>query len=249
MKQYTTIYEQGDHKWTALHGQVEGSRKIITTNEYLVQYGSSHIVTDPGGTEHFSDIIATLSELTDTDNINQVFCSHQDPDVFSSIALWTKIKPDLQIYISKIWISFMLHYAGKRENFIAIDDEGTTIDLGGNNLQAISAHYCHSAGNFNLYDPKANILFSGDIGTALLPEDSTSLFVEDFDQHIQHSEAFHRRWMGSNEHKNQWCERIYKLKPDMLCPQHGSIYKGEMINRFLDWFYELKVGDIEYLSS
>lgn len=28
----------------------------------------------------------------------------------------------------------------------------------------------------------------------------------------------------------------------MLCPQHGAIYRGDDVTRFIDWFDELEVG-------
>ncbi len=62
------------------------------------------------------------------------------------------------------------------------------------------------------------------------------------DWHISHAEGFHRRWMGSNAAKNNWCERISKLDIEMLCPQHGAIYQGQDVRRFIDWFSELTVG-------
>ena len=53
---------------------------------------------------------------------------------------------------------------------------------------------------------------------------------------------FHRRWMGSNEAKNDWCDRVGNMQIDMLCPQHGAIYRGEDVARFIQWFRDLKVG-------
>jgi flavorubredoxin len=29
---------------------------------------------------------------------------------------------------------------------------------------------------------------------------------------------------------------------DMLCPQHGAIYRGADVQRFISWFDELQVG-------
>jgi flavorubredoxin len=66
--------------------------------------------------------------------------------------------------------------------------------------------------------------------------------VRDFDKHIRHAEGFHRRWMGSTEAKLDWCERASRMKIDMLCPQHGSIYQGDDVMRFINWFAELPVG-------
>jgi flavorubredoxin len=48
--------------------------------------------------------------------------------------------------------------------------------------------------------------------------------------------------MPSNEAKRAWCERISKLEIDFLCPQHGAIYTGANVQRFIDWFDSLKVG-------
>ncbi len=79
-------------------------------------------------------------------------------------------------------------------------------------------------------------------GAALLPADANDLYVRDFDRHIQYAEGFHRRWMGSNEAKLAWCERVSGRSVDMLCPQHGAIYRGADVGRFINWFSELKVG-------
>ena len=104
------------------------------------------------------------------------------------------------------------------------------------------AHYLHSSGNCNLYDPKAKILFSGDIGAALLPPEDTCVFVTDFDRVVKAAEGFHRRWMGSNSAKLAWCERVSNLDIDLLCPQHGAIYQGADVQRFINWFADLEVG-------
>ena len=69
-----------------------------------------------------------------------------------------------------------------------------------------------------------------------------ALFVENFDAHIKHAEGFHRRWMGSNEAKRRWCERVAQMEIDMLCPQHGAIYRGADVHRFISWFDDLQVA-------
>jgi flavorubredoxin len=55
-------------------------------------------------------------------------------------------------------------------------------------------------------------------------------------------EHFHRRWMPSNRAKNDWIRRVRQLDIDMLCPQHGAVFKGDDVGRFLDWFEGLEVG-------
>ncbi|HNK16327.1 MAG TPA: MBL fold metallo-hydrolase, partial [Nitrospira sp.] len=94
----------------------------------------------------------------------------------------------------------------------------------------------------SLYDPTAGILFSGDIGSALVPNHEASLVVTDFDQHIQYMRGFHLRWMPSTTALRGWVQRVRAIKPKMICPQHGSIFQGEHVGKLLDWLESLEVG-------
>lgn len=242
MKTSQVIYEEGGHKWLAIVRDPNRPGYLVDTNEYLVMVGDDAILLDPGGSEIFPAVFSALSAEFDPRKLNKVFASHQDPDIASSLSMWLEFNPDIKCYISWLWSSFVPHFGGQEETFIAIPDNGMDILVGGQRLQAIPAHYLHSSGNFHLYDPKAKILFSGDVGAALLPPDESGLFVENFDRHIRHAEGFHRRWMGSDRAKRDWCSRVAAMDIDMICPQHGAIYQGADVKRFIDWFAGLEVG-------
>ena len=242
MKTTQTIFEEGTHKWTAIVRDPARPDYLIDTNEYLVQHAGQGLLLDPGGSDIFPTVFSALSAEFDPSRIVGIFASHQDPDVISSLSLWLEFNPRMKCHVSWLWSSFIPHFGGIGDTFQTLPDEGGTIALAGLQLQAVPAHYLHSSGNLNLYDRQAKILFSGDIGAALLPADRQGLFVEDFAAHIRFAEGFHRRWMGSNEAKRQWCERVSQLDIDMLCPQHGAIYQGDDVERFINWFDALQVG-------
>lgn len=242
MKTIRVIYEDGAHKWYAIVRDPNRPDYLIDTNEYLVVAGDDAILIDPGGSEVFPAVFSALSTQFDPRKINKIFASHQDPDIISSLSMWAEFNPDVKCYVSWLWSSFVPHFGGTKDTFIDIPDSGIDIVVGGQRLQAIPAHYLHSSGNFHLYDPKAKILFSGDVGAALLPPGEDGMFVENFDRHIRHAEAFHRRWMGSERAKRDWCSRVAQMDIEMLCPQHGAIYQGADVKRFIDWFAHLEVG-------
>lgn len=242
MKKLQFIYEDGDHKWAMIARDPDKPGYIIDTNEYLVVHGDEAILTDPGGMEIFPVVFSAICSGYNPANIKTLFSSHQDPDIISSLSLWLEYNPALKCYLSWLWSGFIPHFGGDADTFISIPDEGMDIQLNGLKLTFVPAHYLHSPGNFNLYDPKARILFSGDIGAALIPATEDELFVSDFDRHIKYMEGFHKRWMGSNEAKAVWCDRVGNMKIDMLCPQHGAIFKGENVYRFIEWFRTLRVG-------
>jgi flavorubredoxin len=242
MKTIHAIYEDGEHRWLAIARDPAKQGFLIDTNEYLVLNGGQALLTDPGGMEIFPAVFSAISTEFDPRNIQWLFASHQDPDIISSLSLWLDFNPAMRCYLSWLWGSFVPHFGGDDKTFVSIPDEGMDIALGSLRLQAMPAHYLHSSGNFHLYDAKAKLLFSGDVGAALLPPEMDGLFVQDFDKHIRHAEGFHRRWMGSNEAKLDWCERASRMRIDMLCPQHGAIYQGKDVERFINWLAELPVG-------
>lgn len=242
MKTVEFIFEEGSHKWAAVSRDPLRQDYLIDTNEYLVMSDGESMLCDPGGVEIFPDVFSAISRHCNPAELRWLFASHQDPDIISSLALWLEFNPELRCYSSWLWTSFIPHFGGSGTTFIAIPDEGMKMPLGKVILEAIPAHYLHSSGNFHVYDEKARILFCGDVGAALLPPETNGLFVADFDKHIRHAEGFHRRWMGSRDAVLDWCERVGRMKIDMLCPQHGAIYRGADVERFINWFAELEVG-------
>lgn len=242
MKRLETLFSDGPHQWRVIARDPQRASALIDTNEYLVAHGDEALLTDPGGMEIFPVVFSALAAGFDPGRVKWIFASHQDPDVVSSLGLWLEFNPALRCYASRIWGSFLPHYGGDASTFIGLPDEGGKIPLGGIELDAVPAHYLHSSGNLHLYDARARILFSGDVGAALQPPEEDALFVADFDRHIRHAQGFHRRFMGSRAAVLEWCERAAAMDIDLLCPQHGSIYQGADVMRFINWFAELEVG-------
>ena len=202
------------------------------------------MLLDPGGIEIFPRVLSELTRHVDTEDVKVIFTSHQDPDIISSLALWMDLCPEARVYTSWMWTGFIAHFCmGHELDAVAIPDEGMSIPIGSRSVsvQAVPAHYCHSSGNFSVFDPRSRILFSGDIGAALLPEGLTSLFCEDFDRHVGYMRGFHLRWMPANRPLRAWVRGVRALQPSMICPQHGSIFRGDDVGRFLDWLEALDV--------
>jgi flavorubredoxin len=237
-----TLFDDGIRSWTFFGRDPKRPNQIIDTNEYLVTHGDRGMLLDPGGIEVFPVVVAAVSRHIDLSQIEALFASHQDPDIISSLSLWVKLIPDLVVHCPSIWTGFISHF-GFGATLEAIEDQGRSMRLGASNdLQAIPAHYCHSSGNFSVYDARARILFSGDIGSALLPPEEATVTVKDFDHHIDFMEGFHRRWMPSMKAKTRWIDRVRHLDIEMICPQHGAVFAGADVHRFLEWFSELEVG-------
>ncbi len=183
-----------------------------------------------------------MSRVVDPGDIEVLFGSHQDPDIISSLALWLGMCGNSSVYVPAIRTSFVAHFS-LGAPIEGIPDEGGVMPLGtSRDLTFVPAHYVHSSANFSLYDPLAKVLFCGDVGAALLPPDQFEVTVTDFDAHTRFMEGFHRRWIPSQGAKDDWIRRVSALDIEMLCPQHGALFEGENVARFLQWFSDLEVG-------
>jgi len=235
------LYEGQSHEWIVFGRDPEKPEKIIDTNQYMIKTHHEAILLDPGGIELFSSMLSSVVHYLPVEQITHLFASHQDPDIISSLGLWDKTIGNATLHAPWLWEGFLRHYGCDSITYSAIPDEGSTLKFDGLEIDFIPAHYMHASGNFSVYDKEAKILFSGDIGAGLNdPEDP--LFVEDFEAHISKIKTFHQRWMPSESAKNAWIKRARRLDIDMLCPQHGCIYKGKDVERFLDWLEALDVG-------
>ncbi len=219
----------------------EKPEKVIDTNQYMVKSGEKAMLLDPGGIELFAPMLASVLRHVSVENITDLFASHQDPDIISSLGLWDKTLPKGTLHAPWLWEGFIRHFGMNSIHYDAIADEGGKVPFGNTNLSFVPAHYLHSSGNFHIYDADAKFLMSGDVGAALEAVDAP-LYVNDFEEHIPKMKMFHQRWMPSNRAKNDWIQRVRELDIEYMAPQHGRIFRGENVQRFLDWFEELEVG-------
>ena len=236
-----TIYQNEGHKWIFI-GRDEAETEVIDTNQYAIINGDDVFLMDPGGAELFPEVMTKLSQIVDIKNIKGIFSSHQDPDIISALPYWISLCPDATIYCSGLWRGFIAHYGHEYiANMVSVPDEGIEIPLGDAKIELIPAHYCHSSANFSLFDHKARVLFSGDIGGAVI-DGHYPLYCEDFQKHVDVMKPFHQRLMPSSEALMRWVKSVRKHRPSLICPQHGAIFRSEDTESFLDWLYDLEVG-------
>lgn len=235
------IYEGPTHKWVMFGRDPDKPEKIIDTNQYMVISGDEAIVIDPGGVELFAPMLSSILKYVELEQIKYLFASHQDPDIISSLGFWDKTLVNAKLFSPWLWEGFIRHFGMENIEFVGIPDSGSSVQVGSISLNFIPAHYLHSSGNFNVYDPAGKVLMSGDVG-ASLEDDNPPLYVKEFAKHTATMKLFHQRWMPSNQAKNDWCKRVRNMDVDMMLPQHGRLFKGEHVTDFINWFEALEVA-------
>jgi flavorubredoxin len=235
------LFNDGTHKNILLE-DFEGAGLAVQSNQHVIVHGESAMILDPGGHKIYSKVLAETFSVLGRAKLTDIFLSHQDPDIVAAINGWL-MTTDATAYVSSLWIRFVPHFGLDRlvaDRLKPIPDEGRIFDLGGSKLLALPAHFLHSEGNFQLYDPSAKVLYSGDLGASL---GMNYREVTDFDAHLRYMEGFHRRYMCSRVVMRAWANMVRPLDIEMIAPQHGALFRGkDMVRRFIDWCAGLECG-------
>lgn len=237
------LFETDEHRFILLNESEPGEEDGVRSNQYLVLHDNAGVLLDPGGFGVMPRVLAEMLRYVGPQQLKAIVLSHQDPDIVGGISTWLELT-EAEVYVSQIWLRFLPHYGIKgMQRFSGVPDSGMKLDLGkGFELELLPAHFLHSEGQINVYDPVAGILFSGDIGAAMLPNEVDYTYVDDFAAHLPYIEGFHKRYMCSNRAARVWVKMVRNLDVKMIAPQHGPIYRGKAVKDFLDWFDELQCG-------
>ena len=243
----TALFQSDQHKVFLFEELTPAS--AVQANQFIIIHKQEAMLLDPGGHKVQSELFSDISVLIPPQQVKYVFLSHQDPDIVASINYWL-MTTEATALISKLWIRFLPHFGldSKMEGrVVPIEDTGTRITLADEcELFIIPAHFMHSPGNFQVYDPVSKILFSGDLGASLGQD---YVFVEDFDAHVKFMELFHKRYMASGKVMKFWAKMVRRLDIEVIAPQHGAVFKGkEMVDRFISWVENLECG-VDLLSE
>lgn len=241
------LFDNGQHKVLCFDQLVTGDG--VQSNQFLIIDGNQHALLDPGGDLTYMPLSLALSQHIALRELTYVFASHQDPDIIASLDKWF-LHTNCKVVCSTLWARFLPHLSAAfltkasgtstTERMIAVPDRGQDIPLGNCVIKAVPAHFLHSVGNLQFYDPVSGILFSGDMGASMVDDAEP---VTDFAAHVPTMEGFHRRYMAGNKACRLWANMIRQLKPNMVVPQHGRPFVGTaMINQFLDWISQLQCG-------
>ena len=235
------LYNRDDHVCVAFRDLVTG--EAVQANQFFVYDRGHAALIDPGGELTYTRLFMAVSDYMNVKNLDYVIASHQDPDIVASINKWL-VGTDCKVVVPSLWERFIPHFTRPGQisgRTIAIPDHGMNLELGNISLKAIPAHSLHAEGNFQFYDPKSKILFSGDMGANLPPGDLDEP-VKRLKDVLPFMDGFHRRYMNSNKVCRFWANMIRGLDIEMIAPQHGRPFVGKAVGEFIDWIAQLECG-------
>lgn len=243
----TILFENADHRCIAFNDLVKGDDGV-QANQFLILDNGKAALLDPGGDLLYTPLWLAITQYVTMQDVQWIMASHQDPDIIGAADRWLANTPGRMV-CSRLWGRFVPHNVSHlqqdklgEDRYMLLPDSGGEVTLGRSRVLALPAHFLHSVGNFSFYDPVSRILFSGDVGSSIIPPGGAYQPVTDFTSHVRSMEGFHRRYMGSNRAARFWANMVRELDPDMIVPQHGLPMDRRCIPAFLDWLSDLRCG-------
>lgn len=236
------LFNKGNHVCVAFRDLVSG--EAVQANQFLIFDSDHAALIDPGGGLTYSALFMAISNYMNVKDLDYVVASHQDPDIVASLNKWL-VGTNCKVVVPALWERFIPHFTrpGKLAGrVVPIPDEGMKLQLGSIQLKAIPAHFLHAEGNFQFYDPNSRILFSGDLGANLCPNDVLDQPAKRLSELLPYMEGFHRRYMNSNKVCRFWATMAAGMDIDMIVPQHGRAMVGKAVREFIQWIAELQCG-------
>jgi flavorubredoxin len=238
------LFRNAQHCCVMFHDLVTDEADAVQANQFLIVDHGQGAIIDPGGNMTFNALSLTMRQYLAPQHLDYILASHADPDIIASLDRWMT-SSSARLLISQLWARFAPHFCkvGKTEDRItAIPDEGGILRLGKSELWLLPAHFLHSEGNFQFYDPVSKILFSGDLGVSMVGGIEAALPFASLQPMPAGMEAFHRRYMVSNKILKLWVQMVRGLEIRMIVPQHGAPLEGQAIVQLLDWLEHLACG-------
>jgi flavorubredoxin len=213
----------------------------FSNNPYLIVDGDDVVLIDPGSRrpEHFNLVKKKIESVIPVEKINYIVVHHQDPDLCASIPLFEEIiGVDNYELIATMRTSLLLPYYDIKTEVTIIEDMDVLQLQSGRELLFVTSPYLHFPGAHVTYDKKTKTLFSGDIFGAFTA--NWQLYADE--NYVEAMRIFLEPYVGHKSAVESFVNKVKDVPLEMICPQHGSVIKKDLIPKVVKAVLEFNYG-------
>ncbi len=208
--------------------------KGTTYNSYLIE-GDKTAVIDTVDVAFGREYVQALAEHLDLSTIDYIVINHVEPDHSGGLpALAAKAKDAVIVCTEHAVFELQRMYNLYGREFLVVKD-GDTVDLGGKTLRFAETPWLHTEETMVTYLEEDRVLFSCDIFSTHLANDSCFEdaagydITEDYLTYYQLIIHPHRR------HVRDMLAKIARMDIGIIAPSHGFVLRKE-VDRFIDMY-------------
>jgi two-component system, cell cycle response regulator len=214
-------------------------------NTYLIVEDNQAVLVEPGSSSDFDFIFSEIQTVIDPLIIKYILLSHPDVDLSGSITMFEDMLNPIKI-ITEWRSKEIIEFYGTKSKYYLIKNNNYTLKLSDERtLYFMPAAFMHAPGAFVTYDSKAKVLFSGDIFGGY----SRNWQVEADDSYIESMAMWHENYIPSSDFLRPLMKELAKMNLRMILPQHGSIIKGDFVEKSINFLYELDFYNSSFIIN
>ncbi len=214
----------------------------FSNNPYLIKDGEEIVIIDPGSRldAHWSIVKRKIESIVTLEKITMVIATHQDPDLCACIPFIEDAVgvDNFELVTTDRTSLFMPYYDIKSEVTVVEDGDKMEIGDSGRILEFITSPYLHFPGAMVVYETLEKILFSSDIFGAFSVD--WNLYANEY--YHEAMKSFAETYMSDKRHIINFLDKIKNIDIELICPQHGSLIKKELIPKIIGVMRNLEVG-------
>jgi len=235
------IWWVGAIDWNIRDFHGYGTPRGSTYNAFLV-IGEKIALIDTVKAGFKSELMARIGSVIPPNEIDYIISNHSEPDHTGSLAeVIDEVNPE-RVLASKIGKNTLANYYGIEVEAV---DEGMSLDLGGLSLSFLETRMIHWPDSMFSYIPEWKILFAQDAFGMHLA--SSERFADQLDKSLLKRESdkyYANIVLPYSTMVEKTLDKVAEigLKIDVICPDHGPIWRGVDVEIILDWYRKYVEG-------
>lgn len=219
MNDLTKPIEVAEGLWWV--GSVD-THQNLQCNPFLFIKGGRGILFDPGSALDGRIVLEKVQSLLPIECLEAIVLSHQDPDLCVAVSYFEKAG-FRGVLCCHDRAALLIQYYGFKSPFYLVNHHNYSYLMSdGTAIGFIFSPYLHFPGAIMSYLPKQQALISGDLFGSITAD--WHLYADE--NYLDGMKAFHEVYMPSHEILASTMENLASYPISLICPQHGSIIKG-----------------------
>lgn len=204
-------------------------------NAYLIIGSEKVAIIDTVDPTKVDDLLSNL-KASGINRIDYIIANHAEQDHSGAIPDVLKIYPDAKVVTNQKCKTFLMDLLLIPDDKFLVVGDGDTLSLGDKTLKFILTPWVHWPETMVTYLVEDGILFTCDFFGSHLA--TSSLFAEEGERILEDAKRYYAEIMmpfRATIKKNM--EKVAALKPSMIAPSHGPIYKNPtfIMDAYNEW--------------
>ena len=218
-----------------------------TYNSYIVKGSEKTALIETCHLTYFDRYLENIREVCDPAQIDYIVLDHCEPDHSGALRRLLELAPNAQVVASQAGSIYLKNITNRADLAIKVVKNGESIDLGGKQLDFISAPFLHWPDSMFTYCPQEKALFSCDFFGSHYCEPYT------FDTHITYRQSYEKALKGYYDaifgpfasYVRAGLEKARALDVEFACTSHGPILTKDGLlsfvqEKYAEWSVERK---------